>query len=130
MRIEITSYSKKSSLLSSIILFIIGAILTAYSERIMTTAYRIMGGVFLIISIFLILSLIIRKKKAEPIYANRIATIVICLILAILFFFFHGIIDESIRFIIGAWILFSGVTRLISALRTDHKASRFFASGL
>jgi uncharacterized membrane protein HdeD (DUF308 family) len=127
MRIDITSYSKKTSLLSSIIFFVIGAILTAYSERIMTTAYKILGVTFLIITIANIISIIIRKKKGSPIYANRVAIGIITLILAILFFFFHNIIDESIRFIVGAWILFSGVTRLISALRTDHKASRFLA---
>jgi len=127
MEINIKSYSTKSSLISSIIFFIIGAILTAYSERIMSTAYRIMGAVFLIITISLIVSIVIRKKKDQPIYANRVGLSIITFILAILFFFFHGVIDEAIRFIVGAWILFSGVTRLITALRTDHKASRFFA---
>ncbi len=127
MEINIKSYSTKSSLISSIIFFIVGAILTAYSERIMSTTYRIIGVTFLLITIGLIISLIIRKKKEQPIYANRIGLAIITFILAILFFFFHGIIDESIRFLVGAWILFSGVTRLITALRTDHKASRFIA---
>lgn len=127
MHIDITSYSKKSSLISSIVFFVIGAFLTAYSERIMTTAYKILGVIFLIITIANIISTIIRKKKEMPIYANRIVIGIITLILAILFFFFHNIIDESIRFIVGAWILFSGITRLISALRTDHKSSRFIA---
>jgi uncharacterized membrane protein HdeD (DUF308 family) len=127
MRIDIKSYSSKSSLVSSIIFFIIGAILTAYSERIMTAAYKVIGVVFLAITIGIILSIVVRKKKEQPIYANRVAIGIITLVLAILFFFFHGIIDEAIRFIVGAWILFSGVTRLINALRTDHKASRFIA---
>ena len=127
MRIDIKSYSSKSSLVSSIIFFVIGAILTAYSERIMTAAYKVIGVVFLAITIGIILSIVVRKKKEQPIYANRVAIGIITLVLAILFFFFHGIIDEAIRFIVGAWILFSGVTRLINALRTDHKASRFIA---
>ncbi len=127
MRIDIKSYSSKSSLVSSIIFFIIGAILTAYSERIMTATYKVIGVVFLAITIGIILSIVVRKKKEQPIYANRVAIGIITLVLAILFFFFHGIIDEAIRFIVGAWILFSGVTRLINALRTDHKASRFIA---
>ena len=127
MEINIKSYSTKSSLISSIIFFIVGAILTAYSERIMSTTYRIIGVTFLIITIGLIVSLIIRRKKEQPIYANRIGLAIITFILSILFFFFHSIIDEAIRFLVGAWILFSGVTRLITALRTDHKASRFIA---
>ena len=127
MRIDIKSYSTKTSLISSIIFFIIGAVLTTYSEKIMATTYKLIGGVLLIITIGLILSIIIRKKKEQPIYVNRIAIAIITFTLSILFFFFHSIIDESIRFLIGAWILFSGITRLISALRTDHKASRFIA---
>ena len=127
MRIDIKSYSTKTSLISSIIFFIIGAVLTAYSEKIMATTYKLIGGVLLIITIGLILSIIIRKKKEQPIFVNRIAIAIIIFTLSILFFFFHSIIDESIRFLIGAWILFSGITRLISALRTDHKASRFIA---
>ncbi|MBQ4031410.1 MAG: DUF308 domain-containing protein [Bacilli bacterium] len=127
MRIDIKSYSKKSSLVSSILFFILGAILTAYSERIMSTAYRIIGAGFLVITIGIIVSLIIKKKRQEPIFLNRVALAIITLILSILFFFFHTVIDETIRFVIGAWILFSGVTRLISALRTNNKASKFFA---
>jgi len=127
MRIDIKSYSTKSSLVSSIIFFIIGAILTAYSEKIMATTYKIIGVTFLIITIGIIISIILRKKREQPIFANRVAIGIITLILAILFFFFHNVIDEAIRFIVGAWILFSGVTRLIVALRTDHKASRFIA---
>ena len=127
MRIDIKSYSKKSSLVSSILFFILGAVLTAYSERIMATAYRIIGVTFLCITIGLIINVLIKKKRQEPIFLNRIALAIITFILAILFFFFHTVIDETIRFVIGAWVLFSGVTRLISALRTNNKASRFFA---
>lgn len=125
MEIKIKSYSTKSSLVSSIIFFIIGAILTAYSERIMNTAYLIVGGIFAVVFVLSIVGIVIKKKKMEPIYVSRVSYSVLYLILAILFLFFHTVIDEVIRFIIGAWILFSGVLRLISALRTDHKASRF-----
>lgn len=127
MNIKIKSYANKSSLVSSIVFFIIGAILTAYSEKIMSTTYKVIGVTFFIITIGFIISLIIRKKRQEPIYVNRIATAIVTLTLSILFFFFHTVIDEAIRFIVGAWILFSGITRLINALRTDHKTSRFFA---
>ena len=127
MEIKIKSYSNKSSLVSSIIFFIIGAILTAYSERIMSATYRIVGVALLITSICIVISMVIRKKRQQPIFINRIAMAIISFTLAILFFFFHNVIDETIRFIVGAWILFSGITRLISALRTDHHASRFIA---
>ncbi len=127
MEIKIKSYSNKSSLVSSIIFFIIGAILTAYSERIMSATYRIVGVALLITSICIVISMVIRKKRQQPIFINRIAMAIISFTLAILFFFFHNVIDETIRFIVGAWILFSGITRLISALRTDRHASRFIA---
>ena len=125
MEIKIKSYSTKSSLVSSIIFFIIGAILTAYSERIMSTAYIIIGAIFAAFFVLSTIGIVLKKKKMEPIYVSRISYTVLYLILAILFFFFHNVIDEVIRFVIGAWILFSGVLRLVSALRTDNKASRF-----
>ena len=47
------------------------------------------------------------------------------LINSIIFIFFANIVEQIIRFIIGAWILFSGINRLINALSINKKDKKF-----
>ena len=50
---------------------------------------------------------------------------IITALLAITFIFFNDIIEQFIRFLIGAWILFTGILRLINVLAMNKKSSKF-----
>ena len=125
MKISIKSYSQQSSLISSIIFFIIGAILFTNAEKVMSVFYIIVGaimGISALVSLFIFY----RNKKKNNIFdGSNLALGIITLVIAVIFFFFSDIVEQSIRFLIGAWILFSGINRLISALRISPKSERF-----
>ena len=125
MKISIKSYSQQSSLISSIIFFIIGAILFTNAEKVMNVFYIIVGAIMGISAIIALITFYRNKKKYNIFDGANLTLGLIMLAIAILFFFFSSIVEQSIRFLIGAWILFSGINRLISALRLNHKNSRF-----
>ena len=126
MEIKIKSYSQQSSLISSILFFILGAILFTSADKVIKTISLVIG-IFLAASA--VISLVIyffqsRKENASPHKGNLIFAI-ITLILAIIFIFFSGIVEQFIRFIVGAWILFTGIIRLINVLSMNKKSIKF-----
>ena len=125
MKISIKSYSQQSYLISAIIFFIIGAILFTNAEKVMSVFYVAVGvimGISAIISLFIFYR---NKKKYNIFDGGNLALGIVTLAIATVFFFFSNIVEQSVRFIIGAWILYSGINRLISALRFNHTNGRF-----
>ena len=126
MNIKVKSYQSKSSLFSSICFLVIGAILTAYADRIMDAVYNTIGTILVIIGIISISHFIIHKRKENISFTGSLVYGIIAITIGLVFIAFHTIIDESIRFIIGSWILFSGIIRLINAIRlNDLKSPKF-----
>ena len=126
MEIKVKSYSTQSSLISSIIFFIIGGILLTNAEHIKNFISIGIGIILAVISIISLVIYYLSRKKEESIQ-NRKALIygVVLLILAIIFIFFSSIVEQFIKFIIGGWILFSGIIRLINTLSMNHKNNKF-----
>lgn len=128
MEIKIKSYSSQSSLLSSILFFILGAILFTSADKVMSTISIIIG---IILATSSVISLVIYffqtkngfgfAKKGNLIFG------LLTLILAIIFIFFSNIVEHFIRFIVGAWILFTGIIRLINVLSMNNKNNKFIS---
>lgn len=126
MELKVKSYSSQSSLISSIIFFIIGTILFTSPEESIAIVFKAIG---LILTIGAVVEFVIyglKMKNENPIRKRDLAFGIILLILAILFFFFAGIIVKIISFIIGAWIMFTGIIRLINVIQTSPKNKKFF----
>lgn len=126
MEIKVKSYSSQSSLISSIIFFIIGAIFFTSAEKVISTMSIVIGILMALIAIFNFLNfcLTLRNKDKETNKASLIFGL-FSLTLAIIFIFFSKLVEHFIRYIIGAWILFSGIMRLINALSYNTKNSKF-----
>ncbi len=126
MEIKVKSYSTQGSLISSIIYFIIGGILFAKADEVLATLSLIVG---IIIAISGIVSFIIyyinRKKDIEYKNHKNLVYGIVLLIIATIFIFFSNIVAQFIRFIIGGWILFTGIIRLINSLSMNNKNNKF-----
>lgn len=126
MEIKVKSYSSQSSLISSIIYFIIGAILFRNHDEVITV---LSYGIGIILGIVAVVNIVtfwvsaknptIRTKKMSLVFGA------IALGLAIIFIFFHDLVGKLLRFIVGAWILFSGIIRLINVLSISPKSKKF-----
>ncbi|HIS19299.1 MAG TPA: DUF308 domain-containing protein [Candidatus Coprovivens excrementavium] len=126
MEIKVKSYSSQSSLINAIIFFILGAILFSSADKVISFISISLGIILVVIAIIELIIYIIEQKKEDIIpKKSRLIFCVIATIFAIIFIFFSEVVEQFIRFIIGAWILFSGIMRFINALSINNKSRKF-----
>lgn len=127
MEIKIKSYSSQSSLLSSILFFILGAILFTSADKLLNIVSIIIGTLFATGGTISLIVYFIQSRKPDgiPRKGNLIFGI-ISFIFAIIFIFFHPVVEQAIRFIVGGWILLTGILRLINVLSMTNKDAKFF----
>ena len=124
MELKIKSYSSQSALISSIIFFILGGIIFTFADQIASTIYLGIGIILAVIGVISLIMYGISVKKQEVELGNLVTGIIL-IIVACFFLFASGIIDQLIRFIIGFWVLFNGITRLINALSINKRSAKF-----
>ena len=64
-------------------------------------------------------------KKDNSISSKEMVTGIILIIIGLVFILLADVIEALVRLVIGGWILFSGINRLIHALRLNKKTRRF-----
>ena len=124
MEIKVKSYSDQASLISAIIFFIIGGILFWYNDEIISTLSMIVGIILAVSGIVEIIVYVVNKKKQID-YLAPVIRGIIFIGLSILFIFGANIINQIVRFVVGAWILFSGINRLIQTLAISKRSKKF-----
>lgn len=125
MEIKINSYSSQSSLISSLLCFIIGGILYTYAEVVLNFTSIAIGVVLSIVGVFSLITFYLDYKKGE-IKKGKLLTGILTIVLAIVFLIFQNLVETLLGLTVGGWVLFVGVLRLISALRLNLKTKRFF----
>ena len=125
MELKVKSYSSQSSLISSIIFFIIGAILFSNADRVIEIITIAIGIILATTSIISLVIYYFKLKKNNHSETGNLALGIVTFILAIIFIFFSSLVEQFIRFIIGGWILFSGIIRLINALSSGKRNTTF-----
>ncbi len=126
MEIKINNYKNTSSLVSSIILFIMGGILFTNPDIFVTTISKIIGTILLATAIILLITIFL-NRKITPIPILKLSSTIILLLLGIMFLFFSETVEKAIRIVVGFWILFSGINRLINALKMTDKNKKFLS---
>lgn len=126
MEIKIKSYSSQSSLLSSILFFILGAILFTSADKLLNIVSIIIGTLFATGATISLIIYFIQARKIDgtPKKGNLIFGVV-AFILAIIFIFFSNIVEQAIRFVVGGWILLTGILRLVNVLSMPKKDKKF-----
>ena len=126
MEIKVKSYSSQSSLISSIIYFIIGGILLTKADEVLSILSLVIGIIFAICAIIsLTIFYITSKKEEQETKRKNLVYGIVLILFAIIFIFFSNIVAEFIRIFIGGWILFTGIIRLINALSMNIKNTKF-----
>lgn len=119
MKIEINTKYKKNSLLLSIATIVVGALLFTNPEEFIKILSYILGAIFLIYSISQFI--FYYKSKLNITLISAVATFII----GFIFFFLASAIEVAIRYLIGAWLLFTGITKLIDTLSYPNKDNYF-----
>lgn len=122
MKIEITKDSK-TSIFTSIIIFILGALLFSKPNEVVKFVSYVFGAIFAIYSIYSLY-----RYYKDRLNMNLVVGLV-CLIIALIFIFLADVIEAITRYIIGGWVLFSGLTKFIYDLNyVDRRDNRFVSS--
>lgn len=119
--LEVKSYSTKESLLSSILFFILGAILFFNPDGIITVIAYILGGIFVVLG----LSKFIMYRRMSLLRQGSIldlASGIVYIAFAVICFAFFHWIETAFRFIAAFYILYIGINRLVFAfvLMKEH----------
>lgn len=126
MEIKIKTYNSQSTLLSSILFFILGGVFFTKSNEVVNI---ISIGLGITLTLFAIIELVIYFYNLQ--YSinekRKLLTGIPLLILGIVFIFFSNVVELFIRYIIGGWILLTGISRLTNALSYNIKNHKFIS---
>ena len=125
MKRSIKNYSDVMSLIYSIIFFILGAIIFTKPQIIILFISYVIGGIFIIIGIFKCIKNYLDIKKDNNISSKEMIVGIVLIIVGLVFLLLANVIEALVRLVIGGWILFSGITRLINSLQLSKNNNQF-----
>ena len=106
-----------TSLLISILFLIVGILLFSNSEGVVKFVTYIVGALFIILGIGKMFSYYRMSKKMNINNTGDLIVGIVAIIVGIVIIFCSSAIEFLIRIIMGAWILYSGIIKLIYALK-------------
>lgn len=118
-------YSSFKTLVTSLVLFIIGAILFTNPEDIVILVSQIFGGILAVIGLFNFVFYYRKKSKGVITNNQEFVSSVVLMVIGLLFIFLAGAFETALRFIMGIWILLSGINKLIAAITLGPKTKNY-----
>ena len=128
MRVEVKSYNNNSSLVSAILFFILGAIMFTNPDTMVIVISRILGGILILFGLYSCIKNYILVRQNTQVSAIPMVAGISCMAIGSVFFFAAGFVEAMVRFVIGGWILLSGIMRFASAMQIDKKSNPKFFS--
>lgn len=118
-------YSSFKTLVTSLVLFIIGAILFTNPEDIVILVSQIFGGILAVIGLFNFVFYYRKKSKGVITNNQEFVSSVVLMVIGLLFIFLAGAFETALRFIMGIWILLSGINKLIATITLGPKVRNY-----
>lgn len=118
-------YSSFKTLVTSLVLFIIGAILFTNPEDIVILVSQIFGGILAVIGLFNFVFYYRKKSKGVITNNQEFVSSVVLMVIGLLFIFLAGAFETALRFIMGIWILLSGINKLIATITLGPKTKNY-----
>lgn len=125
MKIEIKNYSNVWSLITSIVFFILGAVMFTNPNAIIVFVSYVIGGLIIIIGLFKCIKNYLDVKKDGTTSSNGMIVGIVLIVIGLVFIFLASVIEALVRLVIGGWILFTGIMRLINALYLPKRSTKF-----
>ena len=125
-KIDIKSYEETSSLIYAIFFLVIGVILYTNTGQIANYISIIVGTILITIGAIKLISYNRFKKKFEIINTSDLISGIIFISLGLFAMIFSNAIIITLRIIMGSFIVYSGVLRLISFLKLRKYSKGIF----
>lgn len=122
----IQPYKDSFSLISAILFLILGIILIPNPDSIIKFVAYILGAIFILLGLTKIFSYVKHKNENPNNYTN-LGFGISFIILGVITMFCSGVIALIIRVIMGGWLLYSGIIKLILAFKLkDFKVDKWY----
>ncbi|MBQ8892222.1 MAG: DUF308 domain-containing protein [Bacilli bacterium] len=128
MKIKVKDYSNVFVLVSSIIFLILGAVMYTKPDAVVIITTYVFGGLLILIGVFKCVKNYLDVKKDNTVSSTEMVVGIVLTVLGIICIFLAGVVEAMIRLVIGGWMIFSGINRLINALYLNKKTSNFWVS--
>lgn len=115
----------KKSLISSILFLIFGALIFAYPNQVVTTASIIFGAILLFYGIVMVIKNYYETKNDSNTTSTTLMFGILLIIIGLLFIILSNVVSQIIQYVLGAWILFTGIERLMIALSLGKDNNSF-----
>lgn len=119
----------KTPLITSILLFILGAILFTNPQNIVMFVTYGFGGLFILSGLIKMISYFGDKKKGLQ-KNSDLVYFVLALIIGIIIIICTSMIELFLRIIMGGFILYNGILRIISALKMKEEIGNIWKNSL
>ena len=105
-----------NNLIYSILFFVFGIILLTSTENLISIASKVIGSILVIIGIVKLIVYIYMKGKLGNYKLSELILGIIIVGCGVLLILYSDALSFAIRTIVGMWILFSGINKIILAL--------------
>jgi uncharacterized membrane protein HdeD (DUF308 family) len=112
-------------LLVAIIFLIIGALLFTNPDAIIAGISYTLGTIMILLGIFTLIKNYYKTKADSNTPVTELTFGIIMIVIGIMFLLLAGAIGVAIRYVFGAWMIFSGINRLMVALQIDRSDKNF-----
>lgn len=101
----------------SSVLALIGIILMANPKNTLNVIAGILGTIVIIYGLYRLIIFFVKKETFDEdiIYDNGLVIGIMSIICGLILFMYMGIIESILRIIIGVWIVYNGIIKLIEA---------------
>ena len=128
MKVSVKKYSNIFVLISSILFLILGAVMYTNPKEVVIFSTYIFGGLLITIGLFKCVKKYLDVKKDNLTPSTEMIIGIILMVVGIVCIFLAGVVEAFVRLVIGGWILFSGINRLINTLYITRKDTKFWVS--
>lgn len=105
-----------NNLIYALLFLVFGIILLTSTEDLITIVSKVIGAGLVIIGIIKSIIYIYMKGKVGDYSTSKLAVGILFICSGLLLILFSGTLSFAIRTIIGIWVLFSGINRIIFAI--------------
>ena len=121
MKVKVLKFPSFNSLVSSILFLLFGILMFINPSWLTQFITYILGGILLTMGIFNVINYGIRLRKLSHISDSALTVGIILIIIGIITMFASAFIEVLLRFVIGAVLLFNGLSKLIYSINNPNK---------
>lgn len=119
--------SNKISLITGVLFTVVGLVVFFKPDVVVKFISYFLGGLLIAVGAYKAVNYYIKDKNLGVVNQNEMAFGITAIVLGLLFIFLAGTIELLIRFIIGAWLIFAGISKISYTFYTTDRTKKFYS---